>query len=77
MDKAKKMFMREAKKLILGSVSSSDGDGKQPKCAGIVEYTMEGTEYSCGYYTTIDCGDCKYNVVAGRKDPEAKCNQEP
>lgn len=31
-------------------------------------------EYECGYFTTLDCDDCKYG--GGKKNPEAKCNQE-
>ena len=32
------------------------------------------TDGACGYNTTIDCDECKYG--GGRKDPEARCNQE-
>lgn len=43
---------------------------KHPKCLG------DGID-DCGYYTTIDCDDCKYNNTPyGKKNPEAKCNQE-
>ena len=45
---------------------------KHPKCLGW--YNEFQGEYDCGYYTTISCEECKYGI--GRKDPEAKCNQE-
>lgn len=47
---------------------------KHPKCLG--EYTCgpEFTEFECGYSSVLMCEECKYGL--GRKDPEAKCNQE-
>ena len=68
----KKLTVKREDKCTIHGVSNSY---RHPKCAGIVEHTMNGTEYSCGYETTIDCSECKYNVIAGKKDPEAKCNQ--
>ena len=47
---------------------------KHPKCQGEKDYWGE---FDCGYGTTLLCEDCRYCVGAkGRKDPEAKCNQE-
>lgn len=43
---------------------------KHPKCLGETDYWGE---FDCGYQTTLICEDCKYG--AGRKDPEARCNQ--
>lgn len=39
---------------------------RHPLCKG------DGIDH-CGYYTVIDCDECKYG--GGRKNPEAKCNQ--
>jgi hypothetical protein len=48
---------------------------KSSGCAGFKSYGPDFTwDYDCGYNTTIDCDECKY--AGGRKDPEAKCNQE-
>ena len=44
----------------------SGSSSRQPLCKG------DGIDH-CGYYTTIDCDECKYG--GGRKNPEAKCNQ--
>ena len=47
---------------------------RHPKCLGFfTEDIGWGSEFDCGYDTTLDCEDCKYGI--GRKDPEAKCNQ--
>ena len=48
---------------------------KHPKCLGEDYYSgpSETSDFGCGYNTSIDCGECKYG--AGRKNPEAKCNQ--
>lgn len=47
---------------------------KHPKCLGQTYHDMNGIDFDCGYNTIIDCEDCKYGL--GKKDPEAKCNQE-
>jgi hypothetical protein len=52
-------------------------NGRHPKCKG---YTTpdygNGSEYDCGYGTTITCDECKYCLNGGgRKNPEAKSNQ--
>ena len=61
---------------ILVSGSSS----RHPKCKGWKKYDwgmMDGPEYGCDYNTTIECDECKYCIGSGgRKDPEAKCNQQ-
>ena len=50
---------------------------KHSKCITIqCNHPLDPIEYECGYYTTIDCDECKYNEHGGRKDPEAKCNQQ-
>ena len=47
---------------------------KYEKCAGYqCNHPLDPPEWDCGYNTTIDCDECKYG--GGRKDPEAKCNQ--
>ena len=55
-------------KLHIGDVSNRL-DTRHPKCLG------DGVD-DCGYNTTIDCEDCKFNNAPyGKKDPTAKCNQ--
>ena len=51
---------------------------KHPKCEGYRVETPNGTEYDCGYDTTITCEECRYCAMNnGRgKDPAAKCNQQ-
>ena len=44
-------------------------------CAGYWTENEVAYDFDCGYYTTIDCKDCKYGKHGGRKDPEAKINQ--
>jgi len=47
---------------------------RHPKCMGyMTRDTGDGSEFECGYGTTITCEHCRYG--GGRKDPEAKCNQ--
>ena len=59
-------------KLPIFGVSGSSS--RHPKCRGYRTQDIGwGSEYECGYETTIDCDGCKYG--GGRKDPEAKCNQ--
>ncbi len=44
-------------------------------CKGYKYWTDCGYEYDCGYEGHIlPCEECKYG--GGRKDPEAKCNQD-
>lgn len=45
-------------------------------CKGYKTWTDCGYEYECGYNTIISCEECKYCNAGGRKDPEAKCNQQ-
>lgn len=48
---------------------------RHPKCAGVkIDRGPDGYDYDCEYNTTITCDECKY--CAGRKDPEAKVNQQ-
>ena len=55
-------------KLRIGDVSNRL-DIRHHKCLG------DGVD-DCGYNTTIDCEDCKFNnAFYGKKDPAAKCNQ--
>ena len=51
---------------------------QHPKCKGYKIETLDGTEYDCGYETTITCEECRYcDGNNGRgKDPAAKCNQQ-
>lgn len=46
---------------------------KHPKCLGEKIWTDCGYEFTCGYGSKVDCGECKYGF--GRKNPEAKINQ--
>jgi hypothetical protein len=46
---------------------------RHSKCKGFEIFGLWGKEYECGYYSKIDCDQCKYG--GGKKDPEAKCNQ--
>lgn len=56
-----------------------DFQGKSPKpngCRLTYKARSGGNQgsYSCGYNTTLSCSECKYGQ--GRKDPEAKCNED-
>jgi hypothetical protein len=64
MNKAEKMIKELKTQLNILDVSGSSS--RHPLCKG------DGIDH-CGYYTTIDCDECKYG--GGRKNPEAKCNQ--
>jgi len=44
---------------------------KHSKCA-VYSDEMNG-DYGCHYNSVLSCEECKYGL--GRKDPEAKCNQ--
>lgn len=47
---------------------------KHPKCKGFETRDIGwGSDFDCGYNTIIPCDDCKYG--GGKKNPEAKCNQ--
>lgn len=48
---------------------------KESGCKGYKYWTDCGYEYDCGYNTTLSCEKCKYSGL-GRKDPEAKINQQ-
>lgn len=54
------------------------GSYRHGKCAAYqCNHPLDQPEWDCGYNTTIDCEDCKYCIGSGgRKDPEAKCNQQ-
>jgi len=45
-------------------------------CKGYKYFTDCGYEFDCGYDTTIECEECKYGSCGGRKNPEAKINQQ-
>ena len=62
-------------KLRIGGVS---GSSRHPKCAAQqCNHPLDPPEFECGYNTIIECEECKYCIGAmGRKDPEAKCNQQ-
>lgn len=46
-----------------------------PKCKIFqCNHYLDPIEYDCGYFTKIDCDECKYNNRGGKKDPEAKIN---
>ncbi len=64
MNKVEKMIKELKPQLNILAVSGSSS--RHPLCKG------DGIDH-CDYYTTIDCDECKYG--GGRKDPEAKCNQ--
>lgn len=53
------------------TLTQSVGIKRHPKCKGT--YDAWNGDYDCEYQTAITCDECKYG--AGRKDPEAKCNQ--
>lgn len=61
---------------ILEKIILKNNDYKQkrhPKCKGYMTTDYgNGSEYECGYETTIDCSECKYGW--GRKNPESICN---
>ena len=46
-------------------------ESKHPKCSGY--YDEWNGDYGCHYNSVLSCEECKYGL--GRKDPEAKCNQ--
>ena len=53
------------------------GSYKHPMCRSYqCNHPLDPIEYDCEYDTKIDCDECKYNGRGGRKDPEAKCNQD-
>lgn len=46
---------------------------RHPKCKGYeTPDTGWGSDFDCEYGSKLSCDECKYG---GRKDPEAKCNQ--
>ena len=51
---------------------------RHPKCAAQqCNHPLDPPEYECSYNTTIECEECKYCIGSmGRKNPEAKCNQQ-
>ena len=50
---------------------------RHSKCLGSEYSTPDGTKFDCDYGSYITCDECKYNNQPfGRKDPEAKCNQQ-
>ena len=53
------------------------GSPKHPKCAiQTCNHPLDPVEWECGYGAIIDCDECKYGRRGGKKDPEAKCNQD-
>lgn len=72
MSKVEKMIKELKPQLNILGVSGSFS--RRPKCKGFKtpDYGW-GSDYDCGYETTIDCDECKYG--GGRKNPEAKCHQ--
>ena len=56
----------------LEAILNNGRSSRHSKCKGFRTQDY-GSEYDCGYDTKIDCDECKYG--GGRKDPEAKCNQ--
>lgn len=56
----------------------SGSQSRHPKCKGFtIPDIGNGADYDCGYNTTITCDECKYCLGGyGRKDPEAKRNQD-
>jgi hypothetical protein len=74
MNKLEKMIKELKTQLNILGVS---GSYKHPKCKSYeCNHPLDPVEYDCEYLTKIDCDDCKYNRRGGRKDPEAKCNQQ-
>lgn len=72
MDNVEKFIKGLKPQLNILDVSGSSS--RHPKCKGYRTQDIGwGSEYECGYETTIDCDECKYG--GGKKDPEAKCNQ--
>ena len=75
--------MNNAEKFIKGlkpqlNILGVSGSYRHEKCAAYqCNHPLDPPEWDCGYNTTIECEDCKYCIGAGgRKDPEAKCNQQ-
>lgn len=53
-----------------------NGNYKHPKCKSYqCNNQFDPIEFGCEYESNIDCDECKYNGRGGRKNPEAKCNQ--
>jgi hypothetical protein len=71
MNNTEKFIQRLNSQLNILDVSGSSS--RHPKCRGYRTQDIGGSEYECGYETTIDCDECKYG--GGLKNPEAKCNQ--
>ena len=44
------------------------------KCG--LRFDAHNGDYDCEYAPTIACEDCKYGGFGGKKDPEARCNQQ-
>lgn len=62
--------MKELKIEIIENLTENK---RHPKCKGIqLSDIGNGSDYNCGYNTSITCDECKY--CGGRKNPEAKCN---
>ena len=62
----------------IGNTNVSGSQSRHPKCKGFtIPDIGNGADYDCGYNTTITCDECKYCLGGyGRKDPEAKRNQD-
>jgi hypothetical protein len=61
----------------LNTLDVSSSSSQHPKCKGWYKNDwgmVDGPDWGCDYNTIIDCDECKYG--GGRKDPEAKCNQD-
>lgn len=76
-------MMNNVEKFIKGlkpqlNILGVSGSYRHRKCAAYqYNHPLDPPEWECGYNTTIDCEDCKYYIGSGgRKDPEAKCNQQ-
>jgi len=49
---------------------------RHPKCKGSGGSDQWVDDFECGYNTEITCDECRYCLgSSGRKDPDAKCNQ--
>lgn len=63
-------------KLLVLTHKHQKSELRHPKCKAYqCNAYMDPIEYNCEYDTKIDCDECRYGKAGGRKNPEAKCNQ--
>ncbi|MCK9447325.1 hypothetical protein M0Q50_10780 [bacterium] len=68
--------MNNSLKNLSANLINNKNIHRHPKCKGYQSNNyFEPDEYECGYMSKLSCDECIYNIIRGRKNPEAKCNQ--